>query len=480
MASAKYRILHLDGLAQAELVRKKEITPSELIDLSIGAIEEINPTLNAVITPMFESARVAAAGQLTDGSFRGVPFLLKDHLASFAGVRQTNGSRLFFGNVPVYDTELVRRYKQAGLITVGKTNLSEFAILPTTEPQAFGPTPNPWNLGHSAGGSRRGSAAAVAARLVPLAYGNDVGGSIRIPASCCGLFGLKPTRGRIPAGPQFTELLGGLVGEHVLTRSVRDSAAALDATIGPEPGDPYSVPSPNSSFLELTHRPLRKLRIGFAAVSPLENPVHPDSSVALLEAVKLCEELGHDVVESPLPLSMDVESFTRAYVTVLTVASSLSMAAFERASGHRVTASQVEPLSFALLEHARSISAPEHELARMALQRVSRGVGELFERIDVWLSPTLTGPPLPLGSFSDFSGNPLDLVERVLNYVAFAMVFNLTGQPAASIPLHWNRQNLPIGIQAVGRVGDEATLFQLAAQLEAVRPWTQRLPPVCA
>ena len=477
MKSTDNPILRMDGLAQADLVRKKEISASELVELSIGAIEAENPALNAVITPMFESARAAAKGDIPDGPFRGVPFLLKDHLASVAGVRQTNGSRLFLENVPAYDSELVRRYRRAGLIPLGKTNLSEFAILPVTEPETFGPTRNPWDRDRSPGGSSGGSAAAVASGMAPLAYGNDVGGSIRIPASCCGLFGLKPTRARNPSGPVFTEFVCGYVGEHVITRSVRDSAAVLDATAGPEVGDPYSAPVNDVPYTERLKRPPGKLRIGFSVESPLKNPVHPDCVSAVMDAVGLCEELGHEVAEVSLPLSVDVETFRNAYVAVLSVGSSLSMAAYEQALGRAIKEAQVEPLTFALYEKARSLPAPRYEMAKMALQRVSRGIGRFFETIDVWLSPALTEPPLPLGSFPAPPGNPLAPMDRVLNYIPFLIAFNLTGQPAASVPLFWNKQGLPIGIQVVGRFGDEAALFQLAAQFESARPWAGRIPP---
>lgn len=473
-------ILDLDGMAQADLVRRGEITAGELLELTIGAIERVNPRLNAVITPLFDLARATARSGRTEGPFGGVPFLLKDHLATLAGVRLTNGSRLYARHAPAADSELVRRYKRAGFVTAGKTNLSEFAILPTTEPVAFGPTRNPWNLAHSCGGSSGGSAAAVAARLVPIAYGNDVGGSIRIPASCCGLFGLKPSRGRNPSGPVFTEPFCGFVGEHVLTRSVRDSAAVLDATAGPEPGDPYAAPQTEGTFLGALARRPGRLRIGFSDRSPWAAPVHPDCQRALVSAVGLCEELGHEVREFALPFDEDIAAFRQSYLSVMAVGCSLSIRAFERAAGTEVGEGQVEPLSLELFRRARSTSAPDYELAKLHLQRVCRDVGRAFEDIDVWLSPTLPEPPVPLGTFGESSGSAADAIDRVLGYVSFVMAFNLTGQPAASVPMLWNDAELPIGVQIVSKLGGEATLLQLAAQIEAGRPWAGRKPAVSA
>src|SRR6185369_9512325 len=276
----------------------KEVKPIELIDAAIERIERINPAINAVVTPMFDSARDAASGKLPDGPFTGVPFLLKDLLASYAGVRMTSGSAFLHDFVPTHDSELVARYKRAGLIVVGKTNTPEYGIMPTTEPALFGPSRNPWDVTRATGGSSGGSAAAVASGMVPFAHGNDGGGSIRIPASCCGLFGLKPTRARNPLGPDFGDMFSGLVAEHALTRTVRDSAALLDATSGPDVGDPYHAPAPARPFLHEVGVEPRKLRIAVATSTPSGSPLHPDCVAAVKDAAKLCSDLGHNVEEA--------------------------------------------------------------------------------------------------------------------------------------------------------------------------------------
>lgn len=288
----------LDAIAQAELVRRKEVKPIEMVEAAIERIERVNPAINAVVTPMFDEARAAAGGTLPDGPFTGVPFLLKDLLAAYAGVRMTSGSAFLRDFVPDHDSELVARHKRAGLIVVGKTNTPEYGIMPTTEPALFGPTRNPWDTTRATGGSSGGSAAAVAAGLVAFAHGNDGGGSIRIPASCCGVFGLKPTRARNPLGPDFGDMFSGLVAEHALTRSVRDSAALLDATSGSEIGDPYCAPPPARPFLHEVGADPGKLRIAFTTVAPSGATVHPDCVRAVIDAAKLCSDLGHEVVEA--------------------------------------------------------------------------------------------------------------------------------------------------------------------------------------
>ncbi|MBI1956175.1 MAG: amidase, partial [Acidobacteria bacterium] len=291
-----------DATAQAELVRRKEVQPVELVEAAIERIERLNPKLNAVVTPMYEEARSQAKKNLPDVPFTGVPLLLKDLLASYAGVRLTSGSSFLREFVPDHDSELVARQKRAGLIILGKTNTPEFGILPTTEPRLFGPSRNPWDLHRTPGGSSGGSAAAVAAGMVPMAHGNDGGGSIRIPASCCGVFGLKPTRGRNPLGPNFGDILSGLAVEHALTRSVRDSAALLDATCGPDPGAPYWASPPARPFLQEVGTPPGRLRIALTTVSIAGKPVHPDCLQAARDAAALCAELGHEVVEAIPPL----------------------------------------------------------------------------------------------------------------------------------------------------------------------------------
>lgn len=465
----------LDATAQAELIRRKQLTPLELVDAAIARIERFNPTLNAVITPMFDLARSSAHNPLPEGPFRGVPFLLKDVLASYAGVRMASGSSFLKRFVPDHDSELVVRLKRAGLVIVGKTNTPEFGLLPTTEPRAFGPTRNPWAPGRITGGSSGGSAAAVAACMVPMAHANDGGGSIRIPASCCGLFGLKPTRARNPLGPDYGDILSGLVAEHAVTRSVRDSAGLLDATAGPEIGDPYYPPPPVRPFLQEVGVDPGKLRIAFTTTAPTGVPVHTDCIRAVRAAAELCSELGHAVDEAGP--TINAELLFNSFTVVWSVGCASIVEGAALVTQQKPTPDRFEELTWELAQQGRAVSGPAYLGAVSALQRIARQVARFFASYDIWLTPTLAEPPLPLGSFDAPQGNPLYGLRRALAFVPFTPICNVTGQPAMSVPLHWNAEGLPVGTQFVGRFGDEATLFRLAAQLEATRPWAARYPP---
>jgi amidase len=460
----------LDATAQAELVRNKEVKPIELVEAAISRIEELNPTLNAVVTPMYELARAAAGGQLPDGPFTGVPFLLKDILAAYAGVRLTLGSKLLQNFVPDRDSELVVRLKRAGLIIVGRTNAPEFGLLPTTEPLLFGPCRNPWDTDRTTGGSSGGAAAAVAAGMVPMAHGNDGGGSIRIPASCCGIFGLKPTRARNPLGPDFGDVISGLVVEHALTRSVRDSAALLDATAGPDVGDPYWAPPPERPYLQEVGADPGRLRIAFTTKAVTGVAVHADCAQAVEDAAKLCADLGHAIEEKSLPLNAEM------LVDAFSVLWAAGTGSTIKALG--ATRDQVEPLTWAHQEMSVHYSAADYILAMQTLQGISREVARFFQDYDVLLTPTLAEPPLPLGSFNSPPDNPLQGFYRSAEFACFTPICNMTGQPGMSVPLFWNADNLPVGTHFIGRFGDEATLFRLAAQLEEARPWAERRPPV--
>jgi amidase len=466
----------LDATAQADLVRRKEVKPIELVNAAIERIERLNPTINAVITPMYDLAVKTASGPLPDGPFSGVPFLLKDLIAAYGGVRFTFGSALLRDFVIDHDSELVARHKRAGLIVLGKTNLPEVGILPTTEPHAFGPTRNPWNTAHSSGGSSGGSAAAVASGMVPMAHGTDGGGSIRIPASCCGVFALKPTRGRNPLGPDTGEAMGGLVMEHALTRSVRDSAALLDATSGPDLGDPYWAPPPARPFLQEVGADPGKLRIALSFEPPTGTPVHPDCVAAVREAAKLCADLGHHVEEAAP--AINAEQITQAFMAVFTAGATETADAMALLSGRTLTEDQVEPLTWAVCQMARGQNAPSYLLAHTVLHRIGRDVARFMVDYDVWLTPTLAEPPLPLGTLESTPENPLAGLMRSASYVPYTPICNITGQPAMSVPLYWNSDGLPIGTHFMGRFGDEATLFRLAAQLEEARPWAERRPPL--
>ncbi|MBI5584763.1 MAG: amidase [Deltaproteobacteria bacterium] len=469
-------VLWLDATAQAELIRRKEIRSLELVEAAIAAIERLNPRINAVVTPLYEQGRAAAAGDLPEGPFTGVPFLLKDILASYAGATMTLGAALLRHFVPDRDSELVNRYKMAGLVIIGKTNVPEFGILPTTEPLLFGPCRNPWNPERTAGGSSGGSAAAVASGLVPLAHGNDGGGSIRIPASCCGVFGLKPTRARNPLGPNFGDLMSGLIAEHALTRSVRDSAALLDATCGPDLGDPYWAPPPARPYIHEVGANTGRLRIAFSARAAAGVEVHDDCLEALRDAAALCAELGHEVQEDQPRI--DLELLNTAFTVVWSAGLASTLEGISRLLSRPLKPADLEPLTWMLYEIGRKQSGADYLLAVQALQDLSRKAARFHHDYDVWLTPTLAQPPLPLGSFESLPDDPLNGLRRSAAFAAFTPIANITGQPAMSVPLFWNATGLPVGTHFIGRFGDEAALFRLAAQLEAARPWAGRRPPI--
>jgi len=468
----------LDATAQAELVRSGEVKPIELVDAAIDRIERLNPELNAVITPMYEEARAAATGDLPDGPFTGVPILLKDLLASYAGVRMTLATKLMRDYVPDHDSELVVRLKRAGSIVVGKTNLPELGLMATTEPQLFGPTRNPWDTGRTPGGSSGGSAAAVAAGMVPMAHGNDAGGSIRIPASCCGLFGLKPTRARNSLAPDFGDLQGGLVVEHALTRSVRDSAALLDATSGHVPGDPYWAPPPARPFLDEVGIDPGRLRIAFVTAANDDVSIHPDCVSAVQDAAGLCAKLGHDVSEADWNSFVDGRSTARALHIVWVSSLSFTVESLGHAVGKEPERDMFEPLTWSLYEEGRNRKAAEYLYAVHVIRKAARRVAAFFSGCDVLLTPTLGEPPVPLGTFAGTADDPRAGYRRAAGFIPFTPVFNMTGQPAMSVPLYWNEAGLPIGTQFVAGYGNEATLFRLAAQLESARPWADKRPPI--
>lgn len=486
-----------DALGLAELVRRREVSPRELVLTAIDRIDRLNPQLNAVIHRMYDDALAAAAAPLGNGPFAGVPFLLKDLLAWYAGAPVRSGSRILEGFVAPFDSEIVRRYRRSGVIVVGKTNTPEFGLTPFTEPALFGPTRNPWDTSRTSGGSSGGSAAAVAAGMVPMAGGGDGGGSIRIPASCCGIFGLKPTRGRTPTGPVEGTLWDGAAVEHVLTRSVRDSAAMLDALSGDEPGSPYVTPLPPRPFLDEVGTDPGHLRIAFASKPLLADGMHEDCRAALRETVALLESLGHTMVEASPPLDRD--EFLRAFLLMVCAQADADLADAEAATGLRASPANVEITTWGLALLGRSYSAGTMAHARRQLERTARAVGRWFDgyEIDALLTPTLTTPPFETGALQPPPheiaalqvlgrlragdllrlGGALDkAAKRVFDWIANPPLFNVTGQPAMSVPLAWNAAGLPIGMQFAGRFGDEATLFRLAAQLEAAKPWFDRRP----
>jgi amidase len=488
-----------DGFGLAELVRKKEVKPSELVEEAISRIEKLNPRINAVIHKMYELARKAADGDLPDGPFKGVPFLMKDILMAYAGVPLTNGSRFFKDFVPDHDSELVKRFKAAGIIVVGKTNTPEFGLVPITEPELFGPTNNPWDLSRTPGGSSGGSAAAVAARMVPLAHASDGGGSIRMPASCCGVFGLKPTRGRNPIGPDFGEAWRGLTCDHVLTRSVRDSAAMLDATAGPDIGAPYYAVPPTRPFLNEVGNDPGRLRIAFTSKPFLGDIVDKDCVKGLEATAKLCQDLGHEVIEAAPQI--DGKAFAKAFLTIVCVETRATIEEGEVLLNRKASFKDFEPSTWALGLLGRQCRAPELSRSLNLAQLTARQIGEFFKKYDILLTPTLAMPPVATGALqpkgiravamkllgSINAGGLINTLSRidtlsqhVFGFMPYTPLFNVTGQPAMSVPLYWNDEGLPIGMQFIGRYGDEATLFRLASQLEKARPWSERIPPICA
>ena len=486
-----------DGLGLAELVRKGEVRPAELVEEAIRRLELVDPQLNAVIERMDEEARRTAAGELPDGPFRGLPFLIKDIMADCVGVASRRSSRFLNAYVPARDSEIVRRYKAAGVVMLGKTNLPEFGLLPVTEPELFGPTHNPWDLTRTAGGSSGGAGAAVAARVVPVAHGNDGGGSIRGPASCCGVFGLKPTRGRTPVGPDVAQAWQGMAINHVLSLSVRDSAAMLDVTAGPEVGAPYYPPAPARPYLAEVGADPGRLRIAYTAEPLLPGTMHPDCVAGLEETVGLCRELGHELVEAAPEL--DGRAFAKAFLTMICGETRAGIEEAEQLVGRKATADGFEPATWALYLLGRQFSAGDLAGALNRLYAMGQRLGAFFEAYDVLLTPALAMPPLKRGALQPKGGDLLAmkvlgrlnagrllrtladidaLAEETFAFIPCLPPFNVTGQPAMSVPLCWNGEGLPIGMQFVGRYGDEATLFRLAAQLEEARPWFDRVPPV--
>ena len=472
----------LDATALADLVRRGEVTAVELVEAAIERIERLNPALNAVITRMDDQARAAAAvhGAADKAApCAGVPFLLKDLIAEYAGVAIAEGSRFLHGRcVSTHDSELVVRLKRAGAVIAGKTNTPEFGLLPTTEPALYGPTRNPWDTQRTTGGSSGGSAAAVAAGIVPMAHANDGGGSIRIPASCCGLFGLKPTRARNPMGPGYGDAGSGLAVEHAVTRSVRDSAALLDATSGPAPGDPYFAPPKERPFVEEVGRDPGQLRIAVSTRALTGAKIHPECQTAVEATAKLCEDLGH-IVEWTEPC-FDETRYLKAFAAIWTAFASWAIR--DWADRYQLTPSedQFEPNTWRMYQSGGRRSAGAYLRMIQDIQGVARQIAEFFETYDLTLTPTIARPPAPLGYFSWDSGKRDEFLEHIGEYSGFTSIANSTGQPAMSVPLHWTADNLPVGLHFMARFGAEDTLFRLAGQLEQARPWSRRRPTIAA
>jgi Asp-tRNA(Asn)/Glu-tRNA(Gln) amidotransferase A subunit family amidase len=456
-----------DAIGLADLVRRGEVSADELLETAVARKAEVDPRINAVTSDLSDRAQGAAP---TDGPFAGVPFLLKDLGAQLEGTVTSGGSKLFADAVADADSAITRLYKAAGLNIFGKTNTPEFGLWPVTEPTHLGVCRNPWDVGRTPGGSSGGAAAAVAAGIVPAAHASDGGGSIRTPAACCGLFGMKPSRGRVSFAPAGEGWAGASV-QHAVTRSVRDSAALLDAVCRPQPGDPYFLAPPERPFLEEVRREPGRLRIGFTTAALQSTALDPECAAAVVDAAKLCAELGHEVEEVRVPGDLAGMQAAAGQVIAASVAATLDAEAERR--GRPVEAGEVEGLTMATYKRGKGVSGADYVRGLATLHAFGRDMAALFETYDVLLLSTLGRPPIPIGWLFEETG---EITERLFSFMPNTQPFNNTGQPAMTVPLAWSAAGLPIGIQFVGRVGDEAGLFRLAGQLERARPWYDRVP----
>lgn len=467
-----------DALGLAELIARKQFTPLELLHAMRQRLEAINPQLNAFSQLFFDKAEAQIKQGLPKGPFHGVPFALKDLGQYLTGTITSVGSRVWKDSVATYDSTLVQRYKQAGLVIFGKTTSPELGLTTTTESALYGQTRNPWSLEHTSGGSSGGTSAAVAARILPAAHGSDGGGSIRIPASCCGLFGMKPTRGRVPLGPAQFESWNGCSQHHALTISVRDSAALLDATAGMELGSPFFSPPPARPFLQEVGAQLQdkagKLRIALILETPSGTPLDAECKQAALDAAKLCESLGHRVEEKPLPI--DGAAMRAAFLTVIQVSLARTLDDAAQARGRALTEQEVEPVTWAMMQTGRAITSIAYSRAIAACHQVGLAMAKFQQNYEVILNPTLAKPPVKLGVLSLSPASINAFTKEVTEFGPYTALYNVTGQPSMSVPLSWTSNGLPLGVMFSGRYGDDATLFRLAAQLEKAQPWAARRP----
>jgi len=485
-----------DAVGLADLVRQGQVSPVELLEEALARTAAVNPKINAVIHLMEGRARASIAAGLPGRALRGVPFLIKDLITAYAGEPMRAGSRLFKDYVPTADEELTRRHRQSGLVIFGKTNTPELGVTNVTEPELFGPTRNPWNLERTSSGSSGGSAAAVAARIVPAAHASDGGGSIRTPASNCGLVGLKPSRGRNPTGPQAPDAWWGFIAEHAVTRTVRDSAAILDATAGDYPQQLMKLPAPERPYLEETQRAPGRLRIAFSFDPGLGKTLHAENRKALEATSAALNSLGHEIVEVRLPLPP--ESFIESYAALIAADIAAELRLAPTLVGHEARAEDVELATWVLAKMGEAQSAAEVTAALWTMQGFSRQWLAWSAGFDVLLTPTVGVPPLPIGAYKMttmqrqglklltslpagalLSQRPkvIEAFEPVFESSPYTMIANVTGQPSMSLPLHWTEDGLPMGMLFTSKVGDEATLFRLAAQIEQALPWRARIAP---
>lgn len=488
-----------DATGLAEQVRAGQVKPVELLEIALARVAALNPRLNAVIRLMEDDARASAERVQRDpahaGPFSGVPFLAKDLATTYAGHPVSCGSRFLADVVVRQDSELARRVKASGVSVFGKTNTPEWGLLPVTEPEYWGPTRNPWDTARTPGGSSGGSGAAIAAGIVPMAGGGDGGGSIRIPASCCGLFGLKPTRARTPTGPRRGLMWRGASVEHVITRSVRDSALMLDATHGPDAGAPFEIGPPARPYVDEVGADPGRLRIAWTTKPCVPTEIHADCVAAVEDAVGLLEGLGHELVEAEIPV--DGPLFARRFLTIVAGELGADVAEASELVGRRPRRDELEPATMALALLADALTANEYATALRGLELMGRDVGAFFADYDVVLTPTLASPPPRIGSLAPTPAEQLQLkilgifgsgrlvkvaglidqaAKNALDFIPFTPIFNSTGHPAMSVPLSWNAEGLPVGVHFVAHFGREDVLFRLAGQLERARPWFDRLP----
>ena len=464
-----------DGMGLAELVRRREVSAEDLLETAIARVEARNPQINAVVSRLYDEARAAIRAGLPAGPFAGVPYLLKDLGALYAGAITSSGSRFFADNRADHDSEMTARLKRAGLVIFGKTNTPELGLSPSTEPRLFGPTRNPWSLSHSAGGSSGGAGAAVAAGMLPMAHASDGGGSIRIPASCCGLVGLKPTRARNPFGPDQGEGWGGAAVSHAVTRTVRDSAALLDATAGPAPGDPYWAPPAARPFLGEVGADPGKLRVALLTTPWNGHPVAPECAAAARDAARLCEELGHRVDEAGP--QFDASALGLAVRIIIGANTRVALETRAQVLGRTPSADDVEQVTWGHAVDGQTYTAADYARSIGIAHQTGRAMARFFADHDVLITPTMCAPPHPLGVLDMRNGNTEPYFAALFASVSFTSPFNFAGNPALSLPLGWPKNGLPLGVQFAAGFGDEATLLRLAAQLEVARPWAQRRPP---
>jgi len=468
-----------DAIGLAELIRHKKVSAAEVLEAAIARIERLNPKINAIIRPMFDQARQQITRGLPDGPLSGAPFAMKDLGALYAGVPTVNCSRLCANDPPAdHNSTITERLLAAGLVILGKTATPEMGLCMTTEPVLYGPTRNPWNADYSAGGSSGGSGAAVSSCMVPAAHGSDGGGSLRVPSSNGGLFGYKPTRARTPAGPDAGEGWSGLSLEHAVARSVRDSAAILDATQGFAPGDPYCAPQHDRPFLSEMGVDPGRLRIALTTKGKLGEAIDPECVQAAKNAARLCESLGHEVVEAEP--DYDAEAVRWALKVIITSNMTNLLATIGRARGRAVDAGEVERVTWQWAEDGKRMTGADYARAVQVLHATGRKLASFFSKFDVALTPTLASPPVKLGVVNMMRNDPEVFFDDLFDRLPFTPLYNVTGGPAMTVPLHWTASGIPVGVQFGGDFGADVTLFRLASQLETAQPWIGRFPATMA